>query len=269
MKPLRQVHRSRPEEQAPVESPGQPWYEVAFDGDYLARYAERSDAAAAREAPFLVRALGAPRGTWILDVCCGGGRHCRGLAAAGYRVVGVDLSPELLRCGGRHGPALCLARGDARSMPLRSGVFAGAVNLFTSFGYFATEAEDLQALNEVARVLTPDGVFVLDFFNLRPTVEALVAHSEKRVGDLHVREWRRYDGARRRLEKTVRVEDTTGARPARQFTESVRAYSPQELSVLLRQAGLQETARFGDLHGSAFHVQRSPRCVCVARKSAR
>ena len=44
----------------------------------------------AREIEFLARQLPQPRYQTLLDLCCGLGRHARGLSARGYTVTGVD-----------------------------------------------------------------------------------------------------------------------------------------------------------------------------------
>ena len=46
-------------------------------------------------------AAATPPGGHILDLGCGAGRLSRALAAAGYRVVAVDVSPEMLARAGR------------------------------------------------------------------------------------------------------------------------------------------------------------------------
>jgi SAM-dependent methyltransferase len=47
-----------------------------------------------KELPFLLASL--PQGGTVLDVGCGTGAHARALAAAGYRVTGLDLSTAML-----------------------------------------------------------------------------------------------------------------------------------------------------------------------------
>lgn len=245
-----------------------PWYTTAFGRDYLARYAHRTDSDARAEVRFLSRLLGPAPGKLVLDLCCGAGRHSRALARAGYRVVGVDLSAPLLHEAHRAAIPrlqLCL-RADARRLPLRDGVFDGAVNLFTSFGYFEREEEDLEVLCAVCGALKPGGLFVLDFFNLAPTVSRLVPRTESRLKDACVVEERRYDPRRRRLEKTIRCEESRGLSAPLELLESVRAYSPEELAAMLRRAGLATAERFGDLRGSPFDARNSPRCVLVGRK---
>ena len=41
-------------------------------------------------------ALGVPAGALVIDAGCGTGRYARGLAGAGFRVIGVDRSPALI-----------------------------------------------------------------------------------------------------------------------------------------------------------------------------
>lgn len=241
-----------------------PWFVAAFEGDYLERYAHRSAEAAAREAPFLVQALQAAPGAKVLDLCCGGGRHSKELARAGLRVTGVDLSPALLRkacCEYREPHFL---RADMRRLPFEDGAFDGVVNLFTSFGYFESDAENEAALREAVRVLRPGCRLVLDFFNLKPTLAKLVAQTESLMGRTQVVEQRGYDPVRKRLEKAITLRAFDGC--SKRLTESVRAYAPEELEKLFEAAGLRIIARFGDMTGAAFDSEASPRCITVGMK---
>ncbi|MCW8133902.1 MAG: methyltransferase domain-containing protein [Planctomycetota bacterium] len=244
---------------------GTPWFVAAFEGDYLERYAHRSNEAAAREAPFLVRALNAPPGARILDLCCGAGRHSNELAAAGLRVTGVDLSPALLCKAAREHRQPAFVRADMRTLPFEDASFDGVVNLFTSFGYFATDEENLAALREGARVLKAGGRFVQDFFNLKPTLAGLVPQTDSMMGRTQVREQRGYNPANRRLEKVITLRSFDGTTQRR--TESVRAFSPGELGELFGRAGLRIIQRFGDMTGAAFDEDASPRCITLGTKA--
>lgn len=245
-----------------------PWYDVAFQADYLARYARHSDAVATADAPFLARMLALPRGARVLDLCCGAGRHARALSRLGLWVVGVDRSAPLLQAGLTHAKSRRRAqyvRGDMRRLPLRTESLDGAINLFTSFGYFPRGAEDLRVLREVRRVLKPGARLVFDFFNFTHTLRNLVAQSERRLAGHKLTEQRHYDRRRRRLVKVVSFDGGAGT-PRK---ESVRAYTPAELARLFRRAGLKLIARLGDLRGAPFSSANSPRCVLVACKPAR
>src|SRR5690606_19115379 len=76
---------------------GAPWYVGAFDEGYLARYAHRDRAEAARQVELLHRVGLVAPGRLVLDLCCGAGRHAEPARDLGARIVGLDLSAPLLR----------------------------------------------------------------------------------------------------------------------------------------------------------------------------
>src|SRR5262245_50769004 len=74
------------------------WWEHFFEGFAVKFWlAALPPAHTTREADTIIRLLGAPPGAELLDVPCGGGRLSLPLAARGYRLTGVDVSPEFLR----------------------------------------------------------------------------------------------------------------------------------------------------------------------------
>jgi SAM-dependent methyltransferase len=108
-----------------------------------------------------------PAGARVLDCPCGQGRHARLLAEAGYVVDGLDYSAELLKVASRvdrpliASGALRYHRGDMRALSASwTGRYDALVNLFTSFGFFDTAADDRTVLAEFARVLKPGGLLV-------------------------------------------------------------------------------------------------------------
>src|SRR5205085_1394978 len=143
-------------------------------------------AEARREVAFVQRQCGPMRGE-VLDLACGMGRHMTILQEAGYRAVGCDLSFTLLRTGmAEYGP-MPVARADMRSLPFCSGSFGGLVNFFTSFGYFATEEENVQVVREMARVLAPDAVFLFDYLNVDRELDRLVTKEDQGSG--YIERW--------------------------------------------------------------------------------
>lgn len=102
----------------------------------------------------------------VVDLACGTGDLARGAASAvpGARVVGVDVSREMLREAVRlQGQAArpTYAVGDI----LRLGLADGSVDAIT-MGYGLRNTPDLNAgLREIFRVLRPGGLLVnLDFY---------------------------------------------------------------------------------------------------------
>ncbi len=137
------------------------WFARDFDHPaYFAVYHDKVGDAAA-EGPALARMLNLPAGSRVLDLPCGWGRLRPYLEALGLDMIGGDLSALNLA---RHreefpGP---VARLDLRALPFRDACADGVLCAYTSFGYFATDEENLGQLQGFARVLKPGGVLLLD-----------------------------------------------------------------------------------------------------------
>lgn len=251
-----------------------PWYVEAFRSDYRDVYAHRDLPSAREEVRWLAGdVLAAVEGP-VLDDCCGFGRHSVALAERGFRVVGIDLSNDLLRAARQleaespHAVRLRgrLAQADMRALPFGDGVFGAVVNLFTSFGYLGDEG-DGRALGEMARVLAPGGVLVMDLMNPEAVRRGLVPRSrEERAGAVLEAERRLEDGGRR-VVKEVRLTLAGGER--RSWTERVRMFEPGELDARLRDLGLTVLRRAGDFSGRPFDPADATRQIVVARAGSR
>jgi SAM-dependent methyltransferase len=253
-----------------------PWYEDWFDSDaYELVYDGRDLSEARRLADLVERTVRPAAGARVLDVGCGRGRHARILAARGYRVTGIDLSPRAVHTARRRAAdegvddRARFEQGDMRRLDY-DAAFDGAVNLFTSFGYFDAAADHQAAIDGIARALVPDGWFVQDFLNA-PYVRAhLVPEDEKTVDPdgsgraVRVRQERWLEGDRVRKRITFhRNGDGRDEPPS--YTESVRLLTLDDFRRMYAAAGLALTDTFGD-YGGARHTPASPRLILCARK---
>lgn len=137
------------------------WF--AWDFNHPAYFHIYADKAvdAAQEGPALAALLDLPPGSLVLDLPCGWGRLHPYLHHRGWEVIGGDLSPlNLARHHAEHPGQL--VRLDLRALPFQPATADGVFCAFTSWGYFATEAENLRQLQEFARCLKPGGVLLLD-----------------------------------------------------------------------------------------------------------
>ena len=235
------------------------WYKEWFGEDYLDLYAHRDRSEAAGHVEFVERVLGAPRPESVLDLACGAGRHTEVLRERGFRAVGVDLSLILLA----RRPELPRVRGDMRRLPFAGETFGWVLNFFTSFGYFESERENFQVLEEAARVLVPGGRLLIDLLNAEPAIAGLKPREQREVEGRGVDIERWYDPVAARINKRIRL-TSAGAGP-RTFLESVRAYRLEEVTQGLAAVGLEVTGRYGSFRGEPCSAE-SERMILVARK---
>lgn len=235
------------------------WYREWFGEDYLELYAHRDVDEARRHVDFVERLLGGERPRAVLDLACGAGRHTEVLRRRGYRTLGVDLSLTLLA----HRPDLPRVAGDMRGLPFTAATFDWVLNFFTSFGYFESERENFRVLEEVVRVLTPGGAFLVDLLNPEPAVRGLSPTESRQVEGRQVEIERWYDAARERINKRIVIECADG--PPRTYLESVRAYRLEEVTNGLAWAGLEVAGRYGGFDGAPYS-RESERMILLARK---
>ena len=102
-----------------------------------------------------VEFLGRGDGRSCLDLGCGTGSGIPGLVAAGWRVVGVDVSADqLAKASNEHQAEFVQA--DAADLPFADSAFDAVVSVLTH-----TDFDDFgAALGEAQRVLKPRGIFV-------------------------------------------------------------------------------------------------------------
>ena len=251
----------------------QPWYESFFERDYFEIWlggradqvltAERTEA----EVDFIERALSLAAGSSILDLCCGHGRHALLLAERGYSVTGVDFSDRALRLARRGArraglPVRWLKR-DMRRIAFREE-FGAVINVFTSFGYFESDAENEDVVRRIAAALKPGGRFLIDHIN-----------REYRVRSHESRDWRQAaDGTLVLEERSIDLlagrsrGDWTAIAPdgsRRHGLVDVRVYTLRELVGMLERAGLRFRQAWGGFDGGDYSLE-SRRMIVLAEK---
>jgi len=244
------------------------WYREFFDDLYLRVYQPlEAPEQVRKEVDFIVKALDMPQGVKILDLCCGQGRHSLELARRGFQVVGVDLSEALLYAARKRaeskGLSVTFLHCDMREIDF-ADEFDAVINMFTSFGYLESEAEDEKVLGKVAQALKSGGKFLLD-----------VVNRDRLVREFQAREWhaadegwlvleeRTFDHLSGRMETRWVCVARDGVRYER--LSSVRLYTASELRTMLERAGLKVTNLFGDYDGSPYSWD-SQRLIVVSCK---
>jgi SAM-dependent methyltransferase len=137
------------------------WFVRDFDHPLYFEIYRNKEQEASLEGPALSTLLGLAAGSLVLDLPCGWGRLRPSLEHRGYRVIGGDLSPLNLQRHCLEFPG-AVVRLDLRNLPFPQACADGVLCAYTSWGYFATDLENLRQLQEFARVLRPGGVLLLD-----------------------------------------------------------------------------------------------------------
>ncbi|WP_202532058.1 MULTISPECIES: class I SAM-dependent methyltransferase [unclassified Streptomyces] len=100
-------------------------------------------------------------GAVVGDLGCGTGRVAGYVRGLGASLVGVDISPGMLRVAARDHTQVGFAAGDMTRLPLASGVLGGALAWYSTVHSSDGQVDAMAA--EFARVLAPGGVLCVAF----------------------------------------------------------------------------------------------------------
>ncbi len=221
----------------------------------------------AQEAAFLVDALDLAPATRVLDLGCATGRHTRALAAHGLTPLGLDVSARFLEVAVAEAPELAFLRGDARRLPLADAAVDVVLSLCQGgFGLTGGPAAtgvpvgvepDQVVLDEVARVLVPDGRLALTAFS------AYFAVRDQGAGE-------EFDASAGVLHETTVVHDEDGRGADQELWTT--CYTPRELRLMLARSGFTVehlwSVRPGRYRADAPTTE-SPEFLVVARRVGR
>ena len=200
----------------------------------------------------------------VLDLACGTGRHAFELARRGYRVFAADLSPTLLadaqRKTRKFSASLKLIRTDMRHLPFCRN-FSAVLQLFTAFGYFRRDEENMAVVGEVRGTLHPGGWYMLDYFNASEVLRSLQPYTSQILSGATVEQERWI--AEDRVEKRITVSQNN---QVREFRESVRLFTLDDFKRMFPMYGFSLEHVCGDYLGNPYE-ERSPRCLMFARVS--
>lgn len=159
------------------------WFAEWFDTPYYhLLYKHRNFDEAALFISNLLNYLQPDKKAVLLDACCGKGRHALYMNKAGFSVDAFDLSENNIRLAQQNQTAtLHFYKNDIRT-PLFLNKYDVAFNLFTSFGYFENEADNITAIKALSDSIKPEGVLVMDFLNAHKTIDNMVEKEQKKSG---------------------------------------------------------------------------------------
>jgi SAM-dependent methyltransferase len=237
----------------------QNWFNSPF---YHILYNQRNDEEAEFFIDNLCSYLKPPQNARLLDIACGRGRHAVYLNKKGYDVTGIDLSYANIRFTKQfENDKLHFFVHDMRYL-FYINYFDVAFNLFTSFGYFETEKEHVNALKSFRKSLKKDGILVLDYFNSEKILHHLTQQEVKKVDniDFHITK-KVADG---KIIKTIAFEHKNKDYT---FKEEVKAFSEQDFEHLFNLSGFSILNCFGDYALNKFDKNKSDRLIFICKKA--
>lgn len=233
-------------------------YPFEFDGK---RFAD-----ARPEVDYLLKLVELPPNGAVLDLCCGPGRHAIELARRAYHVVGVDRTKRYIEIAqevsANSGVSVEFVLDDVRSF-VRTNSFDLVLNLFTSFGYFKSDTENLSVLKNAFASLRSGGQMVIDTINKSRVVKVKHATDRRDLNGRSLLEESTVTSDNKSLVSRWTVIDTQGQ--AEVFDFRLRLYSESELSSMLAHAGFSSSAAFGSYRGDSYS-DKSNRLLIVATK---
>ncbi|PKA84324.1 methyltransferase family protein [Ulvibacter sp. MAR_2010_11] len=236
------------------------WYASWFDTPfYHILYKDRDYKEAGFFMQRLTEFLSLPKGAKILDLACGKGRHSKYLNELGYDVIGADLSQSSINYAKQfENETLHFEVHDmCKSFVTK---FDAIFNLFTSFGYFKNEEDNLSTIQAIKNGLKPNGFGVIDFLNVEHVRKNLVASETKVIEGIKFQINKRItDGYIFKEIEFVHEKENY------HFTERVKSISLEDFKMYFDAAGVQLYSCFGDYHLNVFDKSKSERLILIFR----
>ena len=234
------------------------WYSSWFDTPfYHILYKDRDDKEAQSFMDALTYYLNISQNSTILDLACGKGRHSLYLNSIGYDVTGLDLSKQSIsEAKQKENGRLCFDVHDMSKPYFKQ--FDTVFNLFTSFGYFDCDKDNLNTIKAIKANLKPNGIGVIDFMNSDVVKNSLKQDDIKTV-----------DGINFYLKRSVKngyiVKDITFNFKGQDFNfyERVKAFTLNDFQIMFDQAQLTLLDVFGDYQLNTFNKHNSERLIMI------
>ena len=234
------------------------WYTSWFDTPYYhILYQDRNHAEAHQFMDNLTNYLNLPPNGKILDLACGKGRHSIYLNSLGYDVTGVDLSPNSIAFAKQFENDTLHFDVHDMCQPYKDS-FDAVFNLFTSFGYFEKDEENLSTIKAIKADLNETGFGVIDFMNVDYVIENLVAEDVKTLQGIDFHQ-------KRYVKDGYIIKDISFEHDGKeyQFQERVKAFTLADFEALFESADTYLLDVFGDYKLKKYHKSFSERMVMI------
>jgi len=238
------------------------WFSNWFDSPYYhILYKNRDDKEAKLFIDNLVQHLQIPKGSKIIDIACGKGRHATYFNKQGMDVVGVDLSKNSISTAKQFENSSLVFDVHDMCEVYKDTHFDIATNLFTSFGYFDNENDNLNAINSISKNLKEEGILIIDFMNVKKVITNLLSSEQKRIDGIVF-------NINRKVEEGYIIKDIaiTDGTKKQKYQEKVKAITLANFTELISKSGLKIIDIFGNYKLEDFNVLTSDRLILICKK---
>ena len=199
----------------------------------------------------------------VLDLGCGNGRHSISLSEHFKLVDGIDISSENITLAKKNKiENLKFFISDMRNFDTKTK-YGYIFNLFTSFGYFKKNEDNINVLKKCNNHLKKDGLLFIDFLN-----------SEKiKITINGLKETINFDGIEFNIHKkivdnfVVKTIEIVDGDLTFNFQEKVQLFKIEDFKEMLGISGFELLSSFGDYQMNPYDLN-SNRLILCAKKLA-
>lgn len=187
----------------------------------------------------------------ILDVACGTGRHAYHLACQGFEVTGIDANRLCIQLAQKlcKGKKVHLACADMRGLEEFKGKFNIVLNLFTSFGHFSNDEDNIRSLIQMRNCLRPGGKLVIHTVDRSWFLRNLNPEHKYFSNNIEVMEWKNFCDQTSYLHFKSKL---STLKEQSFYQLHLKLYHPKELAKLFLGVGLKQVRIYGDFKGSEY-----------------
>ena len=234
------------------------WFASWFDTSYYhILYKHRDDTEAQEFIKNIVQFLAIKKEEKLLDLACGKGRHSIFSNKLGYNVVGADLSKNSINIAKKfENKRLYFLEHDMRN-PLQHK-YDVILNLFTSFGFFEDDNEDIKILKNIKNGLKTDGIAIIDFMNAKKVINNLVPEEVQKIDGITF-------NLSRYVENGFVIKEINFDADGENHTyfEKVKCLDLTKINLYLDSVGFKIKHTFGNYQLDAFNENTSDRLILV------
>ena len=199
----------------------------------------------------------------VLDLGCGNGRHSISLSNHFKLVHGIDISSENISIANENEKEnLKFFISDMRNFDTNTK-YEYIFNLFTSFGYFKKNEDNIKVLKSCHYHLNKNGLLFIDFLNseqIKRTINGL-------------KETRNINGIRFNIHKEIigdyvikKIEIKDGE-ATYNFQEKVQLFKIQDFKKLFEISGFEIISSYGDYQMNPYDPNSSRLILCAKKIS--